>query len=379
MPIYKMDGKKDGKQKYRVRINYIDSLGKARQIERVAYGMDSAKQLERELAVKVSEELPSGITVKRLYDEYMKAKIHEVRESTYRKSETNLLLHVLPYLGEMKLDKLSTQVLEMWKQDISSGNYSIRTKKNIFGEFRALLNWGVKMEYIQKNPLLKLGNFRSSMELGKEMDFYTPEEFLKFIKIAKQKAESSESLMDWGFYIFFMIAFYTGMRKGEINALTWEDIKGDNISITKSITQKLRGEDRITPPKNQSSIRCIEIPLPLKDALDAHYKRCSEQESFKDSFFICGGPKALRDTSLQNANQRFADEAGIKCIRIHDFRHSHASLLANEGINIQEIARRLGHSNATITLKTYSHLYPREKERAIKILNKIVDKSWIKE
>lgn len=372
MPIYKMDGKKDGKQKYRVRINYIDSLGKARQIERVAYGIDSAKQLERELAIKVSEDAPSGMTVQQLYNEYMKAKIHEVRESTYRKSETNLTLHVLPTLGNVKLDKLSTRILEQWKQEISSGEYSIRTKKNIFGEFRALLNWGMKMEYIQKNPLLKVGNFRSSAELEKEMDFYTPEEFLKFIKIAKKKAESSESLMDWGFYIFFMIAFYTGMRKGEINALTWEDIKGDNISITKSITQKLKGEDRITPPKNKSSVRSIEIPTPLKEALDAHYKRCSEQKSFTDNYFICGGPKALRDTSLQNANQRFADEAGVKLIRIHDFRHSHASLLANEGINIQEIARRLGHSNATITLKTYSHLYPREKERAIKILNKIV-------
>ncbi len=59
-------------------------------------------------------------------------------------------------------------------------------------------------------------------------------------------------------------------------------------------------------------------------------------------------------------------------IRFHDLRHSHASLLANEGINIQEIARRLGHSKIEITWNTYSHLYPREEERAIKILDKIV-------
>ena len=87
---------------------------------------------------------------------------------------------------------------------------------------------------------------------------------------------------------------------------------------------------------------------------------------------MCGGEKCLRDTSVENRNKRFAEAAGVKKIRIHDFRHSHVSLLANKGINIQEIARRLGHSNIEMTWNTYSHLYPKEEERAIKILNKIV-------
>ena len=87
---------------------------------------------------------------------------------------------------------------------------------------------------------------------------------------------------------------------------------------------------------------------------------------------VCGGFKCLHDSSLSNKNIRFANEAGLEPIRIHDFRHSHASLLANEGINIQEIARRLGHSNIEITWNTYSHLYPREEERAIAVLDKIV-------
>ena len=80
----------------------------------------------------------------------------------------------------------------------------------------------------------------------------------------------------------------------------------------------------------------------------------------------------MRDTSISNKNIQFADKAGLPHIRIHDFRHSHASLLANEGINIQEIARRLGHSKIETTWDTYSHLYPREEERAVNILNKIV-------
>ena len=96
-----------------------------------------------------------------------------------------------------------------------------------------------------------------------------------------------------------------------------------------------------------------------------------EIDSYNEDFRVCGGPKCLRDTSIENKNKLFAKAAHLPHIRIHDFRHSHASLLANEGINIQEIARRLGHSKIEITWNTYSHLYPREEKHAIQVLNKI--------
>ena len=79
----------------------------------------------------------------------------------------------------------------------------------------------------------------------------------------------------------------------------------------------------------------------------------------------------MRDTTVDKANRKIAQLADVKHIRVHDFRHSHASLLANNGINIQEIARRLGHSDIKTTLQTYSHLYPKESERALEVLNNI--------
>ena len=114
------------------------------------------------------------------------------------------------------------------------------------------------------------------------------------------------------------------------------------------------------------------MPKPLIDILQQHKARYKQLQGFSDDFRVCGGTRPLRDTSIQNANKKYAALAGLKTIRIHDFRHSHASLLANDGINIQEIARRLGHSKIEITWNTYSHLYPREEERAVNILNKIV-------
>lgn len=376
MPIYKMQGKKDGKQKYRVRVNYIDSYGKAKQIDRVAYGNEEAKQLERELNYQIREQTPAQkMTVKMLSEEYLKAKKHEIRESTYAKTEFALSRYIVSELSNTKIDKLTAPVLQKWKQTIEEKGLSIRTRKNMYSEFRAMLNWAVKMEYLPNNPLLKVGNFKAPLEAHKEMDYYTADEYKRFITAALQSAEKATQDGDWTqwhYYVFFAIAFLTGMRKGEIHALTWNDYKDGCIHITKSLTQKLKGEDRITPPKNKSSIRTIQVPIPLIKILDEHYKRCKDIDGFSDDLYICGGTRALRDTSLENANIKFAEMARIKKIRIHDFRHSHASLLANEGINIQEIARRLGHANVTITLQTYSHLYPREEERAIKILNKIV-------
>lgn len=376
MPIYKMDGKKDGKQRYRVRVNCIDNYGKAKQHERIAYGLDSAKQLERELLYKIKEEVPAvALSIENLFAEYIKVKKYEVRETTLNITITTINRYVLPYLKDIKLNKLTIPKLQEWKRSIEELNLSVTTRKDIYGVFCAMLNFAVKMQYISKNPLPVVGNFKDPLEQKREMKYYTAEEFKKFIEAAKEIAKQNEekgSLSKWNFYVFFNIAFFTGMRKGEINALQWTDIKGNCISITKSVAQKLKGGDRITPPKNRSSIRTIQIPEPLSRVLNEHYSRSSGINGFSEQWFICGGIRPIRDTSIQKELKRYADTAGVKVIRVHDFRHSHASLLANEGINIQEVARRLGHSQISMTWNTYSHLYPREEERAIQILNKIV-------
>ena len=364
--------KKDGKQKYRVRINYTDNNGTNKQIERTAYGADEAKQLELELKYQFKETAPAArMTVNELYKEYITAKTHEVRETTLNKNINILNRHVLPYLGDCKLDKLNVQNLQMWKNKIESLGLRIGMRKTIYNEFRTMLYFGVKLEYLPNNPLIKVGNFKAPLEDHKEMLYYTPEEFKLFISVARDVAEKTEQLNKWDLYVFFYIAFFTGARKGEIKALTWNDIIDNEIHITKSIA-KIKGEDKITPPKNKSSIRNIGIPKPLKIVLDEHYNRCKiVVQDFNDDCYICGGIKPLRDATIENANKQYALVANIKHIRIHDFRHSHASFLANNGINIQEIARRLGHSDIKITLQTYSHLYPKESERALSVLDSI--------
>ena len=383
MPIYKMEGKKDGLQKYRVRVNYTDSSGKARQTDRVAYGKEMAKELERELSRDMKTTSFSRLTLHQLYNEYIDVKQYEVRENTMRTIQGRLEPYVISELGDYEISNLNVALLQKWKQTIEerrnkknpSKKLSLILKQNIYGAFRTLLNYAVRMEYISKNPLIAVGNFKNPYELKREMKFYTPEEFKRFIHAAEDAAISSErqsgNTYEWNFHAFFSIAFYTGMRKGEILALKWSDIEENIIHVRRSITQKLNGEDKETPPKNKTSIRDLQMPVNLINILREHKKRHEQMNGFNDNFRICGGVRCIRSTTIDQRNQCYSNTAGLKRIRLHDFRHSHASLLANNGINIQEIARRLGHANVEITWNVYSHLYPHEEEKAVEILNKI--------
>lgn len=375
MPIYKMNGRKDGLQKYRVRINYTNSGGQAKQLDRIAYGMQAAKELEADLLKELKlSGMPERLNIDQLVTEHLELKQTEVRESTLNGLIKLYNTYILPFFGDMKLDRLNGKNIIEWKKWVADKGLSVKTNQNAYGALRGLLNYAVKMDYISKSPLDKVDNFRDAYESKKEMDFYTPDEFLKFIAAAKAQAETeNQSINEWHFYTFFNIAYFTGARKGEINALKWSDIDGNIMHIRRSINQKLKGADRETPPKNRSSIRDIQIPDPLLKILREHQERCQKIHGYSDEWRICGGSECLRDTTIQHKNEKYSKLAGIKTIRIHDFRHSHASLLANEGINIQEIARRLGHADIKMTWNVYAHLYPREEERAVNILNRIHD------
>ena len=314
----------------------------------------------------------SKITVGELFKQYAEYHAIDTKRSSHETAMKRLRLWVLPDFADKRLDKLTQKDFLDWKIKINNANLSLVSKRNIYCAFVAMLNYAIKMEIIPKNNLSVLGNFKDStvQKTPETLHYYTKEQFEQFITVAKNDCKT---LMDWGFYVFFCIAFFTGARKGEINALRWSDIDGNILHIRRSITQKLKGGDVETSPKNKSSIRDLQLPEPLITVLNEHKQRQREtaKDRFNENCHICGYDRPLRDTSIDKRNRKYAETAGLPHIKIHDFRHSHVSLLANEGINIQEIARRLGHANVQETWNTYCHLYPREEERAVVILNGI--------
>lgn len=377
MPLYKTKKKKEGKQGYRVVVNYTDHNGEYRTVERIAYGSTEAKELEIELAKEYAvKKTPAAkrLTVQELCEEYLKAKKSETRASTHEKNKDMLNNHVLPYVASLRVDKLTPAKMQEWKNALTEKGFSTHHLQNIYGIFRAVLNYAVRMEYIVKNPLTAVGNF-------KEMDFtpakdklqyYTAEQFVKFMAAAKAYAEEKDTVIAWGFYVFFAIAWYMGYRPGENNALRWSCFDGEYLHVRASVNQKTKGNGYVeTLPKNKTSYRSTKVPQPLIKILNEHKERQKSTGIWNENFYICGGEKCLPNATIDKRNREFATAADLPHIAVYDFRHSFASLLANEGINIQEIARRMGHSNVKRTWETYAHLYPREEDRADAVLTRI--------
>ena len=131
MPIYKMDGKKDNKQKYRVFVNYVDGAGKYQKKSKIVYGMDEAKECERLLSSQIKEDRPiAKMTVQNFLDEYIANKKHEVRQSSLEKSQRILKNHIVPHLGTLKLEALNAK---MENFDCRKGHFSQDQTKHIQG------------------------------------------------------------------------------------------------------------------------------------------------------------------------------------------------------------------------------------------------------
>jgi len=357
-----------------VRINYIDDSGHAKQLTRIAYGSDSAKNLELSLYDKLKnkgEMTTQKMTTQELYDEYIEVKAYELRKTTITRIKEIYDCYISPIFKNYHIDKIRTETVKDWKMSMEKKNLALNTKKMAFIYFNSMINYAIKMEYLQKNPLSKVGNFKATLNIKPKMNIYTPEEFKKFITSAKEfavkKEELNNDLSEWNYYVFFNIAFYTGLRKGEIHALKWSDINGSYLTVNRSIAKRFNIE---TAPKNKSSIRTLQMPLPLIDVLSEQRQRQQITHNFTDDFRICNN---ICNTTLQRRNVLYSQKAGLeKIIRIHDFRHSHASALANSNINIQEVARRLGHTRVEMTWNTYCHSYPKEEEKAVAILNNFI-------
>lgn len=382
MPIYKIDGEKvNGYQKYRVVVNWTDKNGKKRTVSRRVAGKAAAEAEESRIKAEINagalpdEVKAAPMTVSGLMELYKVEKAHDLRATTLAKKVSILNTHVIPSLGSIRLKDLTAEELNAWRREMNKKPLKVTTKNNAYRELRCLLNFGVNRKILRESPLKGIETFRDPYAQADalRLRYYTKDEYAKYIAEAEKWAEEDGSLRAYGICLFFKIAYMTGMRKGEINALRWSDVEGGNyVWVRRSLTQKIKGEKWVeTPPKTKTSVRRLQMPGKLVEALNEHKERQKRVKRWSESFFICGGPEPIPDTTLENANQKFAERAGVKHITVHEFRHSHASVLCNAGVNIKEIARRMGHERVEITLKTYAHLYPKEEEVAVSVLDNL--------
>lgn len=140
--------------------------------------------------------------------------------------------------------------------------------------------------------------------------------------------------------------------------MTWNDIDWEKhtISISKSISY-IEGKYITSRPKTQTSIRVLPMPNSLYEHYKQYYEEQKQYYNFKNTWYVFGGIKPINAEKLRKRRIILANEAGVKQIRIHDFRHSCASILINNGANVMVVAKYLGHAKIDVTLNTYSHLF----------------------
>ena len=269
-----------------------------------------------------------------------------LREHTMRTKKYIVELKILPYFGDKRVNDITAADIRQWQNELIKMGYSPTYLKTINNQLSAIFNYAVRYYDLKSNPCVKAGSMGKSK--AEEMDFWTGEEFRKFIDSVMNKRLS---------YMAFMTLYWTGMRMGELLALNPKDIDLEKrtISITKSY-QRLGKKDVITPPKTPKSKRVITIPeflaADIKDYMDSLYDLQENDRLFPITKYY-----------LEHEMQRGIKESGVKRIRVHDLRHSHASMLIELGFSPLEIANRLGHEKVETTLNTYAHLYPNKQTK----------------
>ena len=341
MPVFK----NENNGTWYVMARYVNWKGERKQkCKRGFATKKEAQEWERMFQLQNSSDMDMSFEAfTELYIRDMKSRL---KENTWLTKEHIIRTKILPYFGKLKISEISTKEVIAWQnemlayRDEKKKPYSQTYLKTLHNQLSAIFNHAVRYYELRSNPAAKAGNMGS--EEHKEMLFWTKEEYKKFSFEMMDKPVS--------FYAFEML-YWCGIREGELLALTAADFdfEKETVRINKSY-QRLHGEDVITTPKTKKSNRIIKMPKFLCEEMQEYLQMLYGLKK-KDRIFT------VTKSYLHHEMDRGAKAAGVKCIRIHDLRHSHISLLIDMGFSAVAIADRVGHESIDITYQ-YAHLFP---------------------
>lgn len=298
-----------------------------------------------------------------VYVEYRNYKKDSIKDSTYYELNKTFEKHILPFFGNLKIKEITKNKVLDFQQSLTGYSYKYKTKirTTLYSMFKYLYFY-----YDVDNVIARVEAFKKPIS-HKEMEIWSLSEFNLFIDTFDETTDDGVK-----FKTFFTFLYYTGCRLGEVLALNSKDINLENktITINKNLSTKTTTNSayEISTPKTNSSYRKIIIPDKLIDTLKIYI---SKFEKCKSSTFFFGLDAPLDDHTIYRRLEEHCKLSDVKKIRIHDFRHSHASLLIANGANIVLVAKRLGHTNTQQTLNTYAHLFPNSEYELINLINKI--------
>lgn len=339
-------------------IQYSKGLdGKRRQYQSQAYMTEEeAIQAEKAYLNKYKDvEVNPHMTFKEaytIYYDYQKDKIKDSTLKTYRDR-----IKYMGLLDNVELVNLNWDLYQKWRAQINKTNLCDRYKTDIQKFIKQVINFAEKQwDFNLRKFYNKLEPFKTPGALKKEMDFYEPEEFFKFISVVD----------DLRYKCFFELLYYCGLRRSEARGLQWKhiDFKNKLLTVSQQVLNPSNSnastEWYISSTKTEASNRTIPVPTTLLNDLSELKKTNEKFSKFKQTWFMLGDDIPMATGRMYFFRDKYAEKAGIRRIRLHDFRHSCASALISGSAPITAVSNFLGHSETTETLETYTHMFKKD-------------------
>jgi integrase len=339
-----------------------------------AYGKTEEEVKEKIKKIKAEIELdmyfePSKIKLETWLKTWLfDFKRNSIKPKTLASYEEVIRLYINPGLGPVSLDKLNTVIIQKFINDLKK---SPRTVKYTHIVLKMALRHAVNIGMLNKNVA---ENISLPRNIKKDIQILRKEDMKKFLDAIKGSR----------YYCVFLLAITTGMRRGEILALKWQDIDftNDLVKVSKTMDRvKVFDEAKIVSKllfgdcKTQKSNRVLPILPDVKNALRTQYTRNriaalsrGEKICFDDYIFVTNTGNNLTPRNLLRTFDAILKKAGIPHIKFHALRHTFATLGLENGVDIKTMQELLGHSSITITADIYTHVQLHQKQEA---LNKI--------
>lgn len=299
-----------------------------------------------------------------LWDEYKEDLRHQIKESTWETKIAIVDKKILPFFGKTPIMNIDERMVKKWQSGLlgmksKNGNpYSDTYLRTINNQLSAILNHGVVYYKLPYNPIHRVGSIGDKH--AESRDFWTLEEYQVIIEYFKDMIDYKTA---------YNLLFFSGIRLGELLSLTLNDFDIDNHSVhIKSNWGRRNKKNATTTAKTRSSNRVVTLPEFLVNDILLYVDSLYNYQPGNRLF------GHLNKYYLNNRLRLAAEATGIKKLTVYELRHSHASLLINNDINIKVLQERLGHKNIDTTLNTYSHMYPTKQKEIANFLNNLEPK-----
>ncbi len=355
--------------RFRVYAGIDEMTGKKKYIKRA--GFKTKAEAKKEL-VKLEYDVSSGnyfkpsdmMTFKEVYELWYDQHRLTVKESTCYIIKQLFKLHILPKIGSYNVDNLKLaicqRVVNQWYKATPS------SYKNILAYASAVVEYAIKLEITNVNYFKRVTKPKSTPKRS-DRNYLDVKELKQFLAIAEKKSLRQ--------YTLFRLLAYSGMRIGELLALTWDDVDftGNTISINKTQAKDEKGQTTVHDPKTKTSIRLLDMDSETMQVLrrwqvqQASYllKRGINAMAGDQLVFTNQSNDLLEPKSVRNWSKQIIKWGNLPNVTLHGFRHTHATLLFSGGASVKEVQTRLGHSKVQTTLDIYTHLTKQDQKDTI--------------